>query len=57
LENIEKIGTVDEIYGPLDGFRYTINCDTGIKASSFNVGDKFYMGRDDCLQISRFTGP
>lgn len=54
LENKTKVGTVDEILGPIDGFFYSINLVSGVTADSYKVGDKFYMGWEDTLPIDRF---
>jgi len=42
LENKTKVGTVDEIFGPIDGFYYSVNLVEGITADSYSAGDKFY---------------
>ncbi|KAL4471147.1 hypothetical protein ABPG72_019089 [Tetrahymena utriculariae] len=54
LENKTKVGTVDEILGPIDGFFYSIKLVEGVSADSYKPGDKFYMGWDDTLPIDRF---
>lgn len=53
-ENKSKVGTIDEIFGPIDGFLYSVKLVEGVNAASYKPGDKFYMGWDDTLPIDRF---
>lgn len=53
-ENKSKVGTVDEIFGPIDGFYYSIKLVEGVSGDSYKPGDKFCMGWDDTLPIDRF---
>lgn len=54
LQNKSKIGKVEEILGPVNRVYFTIKPDTGVNPSSFAVDDKFYIGTDKLLPISRF---
>lgn len=54
LENKTQVGKVDEILGPLNEVFFTIKCSEGVKAESFNEGDKFYIAPDKLLPIERF---
>lgn len=54
LENKTQIGKVDEILGPLNEVFFTIKTSEGVQATSFNVGDKFYIAPDKLLPLERF---
>ncbi|EGR31055.1 hypothetical protein IMG5_118530 [Ichthyophthirius multifiliis] len=56
LQNKTKIGTVDEIFGPIEKFFYSVKLEKGITPDSYKVGDQFYMGYDDLLPVDRFLG-
>lgn len=56
LENKSKIGKVEEVLGPVNRVLFTIKPDSGVNASSFKPDDKFFIGTDKLLPISRFTG-
>merc|ERR1719235_3117404 len=43
LENKEEIGKVDEIFGPINSFYFSIKPSEGIKADSFKKGKKFFI--------------
>ena len=55
LENKSKIGKVEEVFGPINKVYFTIKPDSGVKATSFKVDDKVFIGTDKLLPISRFT--
>ena len=55
LENKSKIGKVEEVFGPINKVYFTIKPDTGVKATSFKLDDKVYIGTDKLLPLSRFT--
>ncbi|KAI5790103.1 small nucleolar RNP protein [Geopyxis carbonaria] len=63
LENKSVIGKVDEILGPMNQVYFTVKPQDGILSTSFNQGDKFYVGGDKLLPLERFlpkpkaTGP
>ena len=42
LENKNKIGKVDDVFGPMGKPGLAIKPDEGIKAESFKAGDKLY---------------
>lgn len=54
LQNKTSIGKVDEILGPIKSLYFTIKPSEGIQASSFKVGDKFYIGGDKLLPLEKF---
>ncbi len=54
LQNKSKIGKVEEILGPVNRVYFTVKPDTGVNPSSFAVDDKFYIGTDKLLPLSRF---
>lgn len=35
LENKQKIGIIDDVFGPINDFMFSVKCDTGIKPESF----------------------
>ena len=55
LESKAKIGTVDEIFGSINGYYFSLKLDEGIKASSFKKGQVLYMNPEDLLPLDRFT--
>ena len=55
LENKSKIGKVEEVFGPVNKVYFTIKPDTGVKAASFKMDDKVYIGTDKLLPLARFT--
>jgi len=57
LENKAKVGSVDEIFGPLSAFYFSVKPAEGIKAESFKEGTVFYMSPEDLLTTDRFTRP
>lgn len=54
LENKTQVGKVDEILGPFNEVFFTIKPTEGVQATSFNEGDKFYIGPDKLLPLDRF---
>lgn len=57
LENKAKVGTVDEILGPLNAFYFSVKPAEGVNAGSFKEGQVFYMSPEDLLSTDRFTKP
>ena len=55
LENKQKIGKVDEIFGPINEVMFTVKPDQGIVAASWKVNDKVYISPDRLLPLTRFT--
>ena len=43
LENKEEVGKVDEIFGPINSFYFSVKPSEGMKASSFKKGKKLYI--------------
>jgi H/ACA ribonucleoprotein complex subunit 1 len=54
LQNKSVIGKVDEILGPINEVYFSIKMNEGVVASSFQKGDKVYIGGDKLLPIERF---
>eukprot|EP00968_Pinguiococcus_pyrenoidosus_P000996 scaffold48_cov311-Pinguiococcus_pyrenoidosus.AAC.191 len=57
LENISKIGKLDEIMGPINEVYFTVKPDEGISADSFQKDDKIYISPMKLLLLTRFTNP
>jgi H/ACA ribonucleoprotein complex subunit 1 len=57
LENKAKVGTVDEILGPLNGFYFSVKPAQGVDPKSFKSGQVLYMNPEDLLSTDRFTKP
>lgn len=55
LENKAKVGKVEEVLGPINKVYFTIKPDHGVNPSSFKISDKFYVGTDKLLPLSKFT--
>ncbi|KAK8097321.1 H/ACA ribonucleoprotein complex- subunit Gar1/Naf1 [Apiospora kogelbergensis] len=54
LENKTSVGKVDEVLGPINQVYYTIKPSEGIVATSFQPGDKFFIGGDRLLPMDKF---
>ncbi|KAK4159661.1 Gar1-domain-containing protein [Cladorrhinum sp. PSN259] len=54
LENKTAIGKVDEVLGPINQVYFTIKPSEGIQATSFKVGDKFYISGEKLLPLEKF---
>jgi H/ACA ribonucleoprotein complex subunit 1 len=54
LENKTKIGVIDDVFGPIDQFMFSVKCDTGMKPTSFKEGQIIYMNPEHFLPIDRF---
>lgn len=54
LENKSAIGKVDEILGPINEVYFSVKMGDGMVASSFQKGDKVYIGPDKLLPLERF---
>ena len=57
LKNKNKIGKVEEVFGPINKVYFTVKPDNGINASSFQVDDKIYIGTEKLIPLTRFTEP
>ena len=55
LESKAKIGSVDEILGPINSFFFSVKPADGVKPDSFKPGQTFYMSPEDLLPMERFT--
>ncbi len=40
LENKQKIGIIDDVFGPINDFMFSVKCDTGVKPDSFKENQK-----------------
>ena len=40
LENKQKIGIIDDVFGPINEFMFSVKCDSGIKPDSFKANQK-----------------
>lgn len=54
LENKTKIGVVDDVFGPINEFMFSVKCDTGVKPDSFKEGQTLYMNPEHFLWMNRF---
>lgn len=54
LQNKSTIGKVDEILGPINEVYFSIKMGEGMVASSFQKGDKVFIGSDKLLPLERF---
>ncbi|VBB81323.1 Putative H/ACA ribonucleoprotein complex subunit 1 [Podospora comata] len=54
LENKTPVGKVDEVLGPINQVYFTIKPTEGIQATSFKVGDKFYIAGEKLLPLEKF---
>jgi len=57
LENKAKLGTVDEIFGPVNDFYFSVKPSEGVDPSNFKPGQVFYMSPEDLLSTDKFTKP
>ncbi|XP_072928713.1 LOW QUALITY PROTEIN: H/ACA ribonucleoprotein complex subunit 1-like [Hemitrygon akajei] len=54
LENKEQIGKVDEIFGQLRNFYFSVTLSENMSASSFKQPQKFYIDPAKLLPLQRF---
>ncbi|XP_062167241.1 putative H/ACA ribonucleoprotein complex subunit 1-like protein 1 [Alnus glutinosa] len=54
LQNKTQIGKVDEIFGPINESLFSVKMMDGIVATSYSLGDKFYIDPAKLLPLSRF---
>jgi H/ACA ribonucleoprotein complex subunit 1 len=57
LENKAKVGSVDEIFGPLSAFYFSVKPAEGVDPKNFKKDQVFYMNPEDLLTTDRFTNP
>lgn len=55
LENKAKVGTVDEIFGPVSSFYFSVKPAEGVNPTSFKTEQVFYINPEDLLQVDRLT--
>ncbi|KAH9784475.1 H/ACA ribonucleoprotein complex subunit [Citrus sinensis] len=54
LQNKTQIGKVDEIFGPINESYFSVKMMEGIVATSYSLGDKFYIDPSKLLPLARF---
>lgn len=54
LENKQQIGKVDEIFGPIRDFYFSVKLSTDMKAGSFKKLQKFFIDPYKLLPLQRF---
>lgn len=54
LENKGQIGRVEEIFGPLNEYRFSVKPVPGVVATSFKAGDKAFIDPGKLLPLERF---
>ncbi|MQM03595.1 hypothetical protein Taro_036383 [Colocasia esculenta] len=54
LQNKTQIGKVDEIFGPINESYFSIKMMEGVIATSYSLGDKFYIDPAKLLPLARF---
>jgi len=54
LENKSQIGKVDDIFGPMTDFYFSVKINTDMKASSFKKDQKFFIDPMKLLPLARF---
>lgn len=57
LENKQQIGKVDEIFGPINDFMFSVKLSDGMNATSFKKLQKFFVDPYKLLPMTRFTQP
>ncbi|KAL7678349.1 hypothetical protein ACOME3_004577 [Neoechinorhynchus agilis] len=54
LENKEQIGKVDEIFGPINEYYFSVTMMDNMKANSFNKGKQLFIDPRRLLPLERF---
>lgn len=54
LENKTKIGVIDDVFGPITDFMFSVKCDPGVQPTSFKADQTIYMNPEHFLPMSRF---
>ncbi|KAK8937276.1 putative H/ACA ribonucleoprotein complex subunit 1-like protein 1 [Platanthera zijinensis] len=54
LQNKTQIGKVDEIFGPINESYFSVKMMEGIIATSYSLGEKFYIDPAKLLPLARF---
>ena len=56
LENKQQVGKVDEIFGPVKDYYFSVKISGDMKAGSFDSKQKFFIDPAKLLPLSRFLG-
>lgn len=51
------IGIIDEVFGPIAGYYFTIKTHPNVNPKSFSVGQSFQIREGRTMPLSRFTNP
>ncbi|CAD8043722.1 unnamed protein product [Paramecium primaurelia] len=54
FENKQPIGKVDEIFGPIENYLFSVTLEEGIAPKSFKQDQLIYMDAYDCMPMDRF---
>ncbi|XP_046852624.1 H/ACA ribonucleoprotein complex subunit 1-like [Xenia sp. Carnegie-2017] len=54
LDDKSQIGKVDDIFGPINSFYFSVKLGAGMNATSFNKKQKFFIDPAKLLPLSRF---
>ncbi|CAD8051994.1 unnamed protein product [Paramecium sonneborni] len=54
FENKQPIGKVDEIFGPIENYLFSVTLEEGITPKSFKQDQLIYMDAYDCMPMDRF---
>merc|ERR1739848_187671 len=57
LENKQQIGKIDEIFGPINEFMFSVKLSEGMTSTSFKKLQKFFIDPYKLLPMTRFTQP
>ncbi|KYR01409.1 Gar1 family protein [Tieghemostelium lacteum] len=54
FSNSQPIGSIDEIFGPVNKIYFSVKLEAGVQAESFKKGDKIYIGSNNLLNKKQF---
>jgi len=54
LENKQKIGVIDDVFGQIKDFMFSVKVDSGINPKTFKEGQAIFMNPEHFLPIQRF---
>ena len=57
LENKQQIGKVDEIFGHVKDYYFSVKLSEKVKANSFKKNDKLFIDPAKLIPLQRFTAP
>lgn len=57
LENKTQVGRVEEVLGPISEVYFSVKPVDGVVASSFQPGDRVFLGPDKLMPLQRFLEP